>query len=416
MRIGLFGGTFDPFHLGHIQLLTAACRCGQFDKILVVPTGNPPHKMCKDVSMFSYRYEITRLSLSEISDCITIELSDLEMDSEEVSYTLNTVNRIIISDRPEHISLICGSDVLYDIPKWHKPSELLKRADLFVLVRPGFSGNVLQKRLDELSRLYSAKVTFLRAEYVDISSSKIRVMIQEQNPDVSKYLSKSVYQWVLNNKIYHPDYSLKALKKETIETIRRYERMLFSRLSTDRLIHSINTMKEAIRLAVIFGVDPDRCAIAGLLHDCAKYSDPKSDLEDRDFPWDNSTQNDSEKGIPEEILHAYTGKDIARTVFRIFDEDILNAIYYHTTSRANASEIEIVIYVADKIEPGRNFPNIEHIRDIAVKDIRKGHYECLRDIIKMLKKKNKSPHRDTKSAYEMYKNERWFTHEPKMPD
>jgi nicotinate-nucleotide adenylyltransferase len=457
MRIGIFGGTFDPFHIGHAGILEAASESMLFDKIYVIPSSNPPHKNNNAISMASYRFKITKIALESCEFDIPVILNDIELNYDGPSYTLETVRRIRESES-EHadIAIVCGSDILFDIDKWYKPDILMKEVELFVAKRPGYDDTGLNEKVNYLRTEYDAKVRFFDADYIDISSLQIRTMISEGSNEESKYLMPDVYKWINHNKIYNEGNLFSNLSDETIFSINKYERRLREYLTEERLVHSLNTMREAIKLALMYDIDVNKAAIAGILHDCAKFDTvrkeidkiiqeetdessskvnevPESDLfhkpevlskpgvlskKDSDIltthkeDSDDDSKPDKETSryfdfdiecVPYKILHAYLGKTIAAKIYGIQDEDILNAIYYHTTSRYNCSNLEKIIFIADKIEAARDFPRIDEIRKIAYNDMNKGHYECLKDIIKALKNKNVEVHSDTLSAYEQHK-------------
>lgn len=444
MRIGIFGGTFDPFHIGHAGMLESASRSMLFDKIYVIPSANPPHKDNNSITMASYRYKMAKIALENFQFETPVFINDIELDSEGPSYTLSTVKRIKETEKePVTIGIICGSDILFDIDKWYRPAELLKEVEIFVARRPGFDNAGFADKIKYLEAEYDAQIRIFDADYIDISSNEIREMIASGAQEESKYLLPDVYKWIEHNKIYDQGNLFSSLSDDTIDSINRYEKMLRNYLSEERLIHSLNTMREAIKLSLMYDADPDKAAIAGILHDCAKFETVNEELEKlfEAEAADNSettpkkfkdvgTDIESEahtafvkdsvhkskpsqrtreyfdfdiECVPYKILHAYLGKTIASKIYGINDEDLLNAIYYHTTSRYNCSNLEKIIFIADKIEAARDFPRIDEIRKIAYNDMNKGHYECLKDIIKALKNKNVEVHSDTLSAYEQHK-------------
>ena len=136
---------------------------------------------------------------------------------------------------------------------------------------------------------------------------------------------------------------------------------LLESIGEKRYAHSVRVMNEAKKLAAIYGVDIEKAAIAGLMHDCARFEDKsyllkKSDefgiILDRVY-----TENVN-------LLHAHLGMEVAKREYGVSDSDILNAIRYHTTARADMSDLEKIVYLADYIEPKRNFEALEDIRKL----------------------------------------------------
>jgi len=409
MNIGIFGGTFDPFHIGHLSVVNACVESLFFDKIYVVPSFNPPHKVSENISLFSYRFEMARIALDNLKSSTGIVLSDIETEEDGFSYTLNTVRKLNSKNsKNKGLYLICGSDVIYELHKWHKPDLLLKEIGLFIVKRPGYNDSNLEKHIKSVKETYDATIVFAKSEMLDISSEIIRKNLKNNTALADCDLTENVIEFIANNRIYDENYALIGLKKETLKQIVCFEKILRKNLTSKRLIHSLNTMRESVRLAKMFNADIDKCAIAGILHDCAKYSGAEKlyrELICKEQAKVQETLNDAIK-IPDKILHAYWAKTLAREVYGINDKDILDAIYYHTTSRKNPSLIEKIIFVADKIEPERKFPRIDKIRKITYEDLDTGYYECLKDIIKVLEINEAIIHNDTIEAFKFLKDER----------
>lgn len=399
MRIGIFGGTFDPVHMGHLSILSAAASGGFFDRIYVIPSAFPPHKARNSISMSTYRYEMVRIGLKNMNFSIPVILSDIEINRHAVSYTLDTVREINQQcNNSAAIYLICGSDVIFEIEHWHRPYELLSEAGIYLALRPGYTGQELYDRVEKIRSEYSARIEFFIAESIDISSLQLRGMIASEDSDADSYFEPGVLRWIKKNALYNPEYNIFSdINPETISCLAEYEFRLRSLISTQRLVHSLNTMKESVKLSRLFGASPDKCAIAGLLHDCTKHN--KSGM----FTFEEMSLVNGNHidtiGIPAEIEHAYTGSIYAHKDFGIEDEEILNAINFHTTSRPDASLIEKIIFIADKIEPGRNFHRIDEIREIAYRNLDDGLRECLKDIMLHLEQTGKTVHPDTEAAF-----------------
>jgi len=145
-------------------------------------------------------------------------------------------------------------------------------------------------------------------------------------------------------------------------------------ISPHRYKHSENVMEVAVKLAKKYGADASKATIAGLLHDCAKG---KSTAELLELCKKFSIEVDEYKKLHPELLHDEVGAFIAKTDYGIEDEEILNAIRFHTMGRENMSLLEKIIFIADYIEPGRNFPGVETIRKLAYEDLDKSILQAL---------------------------------------
>ncbi|MBS7262150.1 MAG: bis(5'-nucleosyl)-tetraphosphatase (symmetrical) YqeK [Eubacteriales bacterium] len=145
---------------------------------------------------------------------------------------------------------------------------------------------------------------------------------------------------------------------ERVEILGQLRKML----KPDRYLHTLSTEKEALRLAERYGADKEKASLAALLHDCAKNFTPEQQAGYLD-------QIDEESRLIAPVTHAPLSAIVARERFGVQDEDVLNAIRYHTTGREKMSLLEKIIFVADAIEPRRTYPGVEELRDSAQKSL-----------------------------------------------
>ncbi|GMQ57042.1 bis(5'-nucleosyl)-tetraphosphatase (symmetrical) YqeK [Vallitalea sediminicola] len=178
--------------------------------------------------------------------------------------------------------------------------------------------------------------------------------------------------------------------------------ILQKQLHKCRYDHTIGVEITAVSLAELYNVDIDKARMAALLHDCAKNlsNDTKLELCDK---YNIETSDEELKNL--DLIHAQIGSVMAKYVYKIDDPDILDAITYHTTGKANMSSLEKIIYISDYIEPGRTkAPNLEEIRKVANQDLDKALFMILSDTINYLQSSNKYIVPITMEAYEYYKN------------
>ncbi|WP_193774699.1 bis(5'-nucleosyl)-tetraphosphatase (symmetrical) YqeK [Vallitalea guaymasensis] len=177
---------------------------------------------------------------------------------------------------------------------------------------------------------------------------------------------------------------------------------LLKQLSENRYEHTLGVEKTAVSLAKLYNVDIEKARVAALLHDCAKNlsDDKKLELCEK---YNIEVTEEQKKNL--DLIHAEIGSVIAKYEYEIDDEDILNAITYHTTGKPNMSNLDKIIYVSDYIEPGRTkAPNLDEIRRVVMKDLDKALYMILSDTINYLKTSKKYIVPTTMEAYEYYKN------------
>ena len=196
-RIGIFGGTFDPPHLGHLILASEAQTRLQLNRLLWVLTSIPPHKPGQPISPLDDRLAMLKLA---IKDEPGFELSTVDMDRPGPQYTLDTI-KLLAQEYPdaELIPLI-GGDSLHDLPTWHNPVELVAAChQIGVMRRPGDSVDLSQ--LEKQIPGITAKVRFVEAPLLEIASHEIRQRAAEGLP-FRYYLLPSVYQYIMEHKLY----------------------------------------------------------------------------------------------------------------------------------------------------------------------------------------------------------------------
>ncbi len=171
---------------------------------------------------------------------------------------------------------------------------------------------------------------------------------------------------------------------------------LISEIGTERYNHSLRVIETAVELGEIYNADIKKIKKAALYHDCGKIG--STDQIVRMAIEKNLDLSEEDKKSPE-VLHTKLGEYLAKNKYDIEDEDILNAIRYHTTGRADMSLLEKIIYIADYIEPKREFPGVKKVREESKKDLDKSILTALENTINYLESKNEYIHKDTIDAY-----------------
>jgi nicotinate-nucleotide adenylyltransferase len=196
-RIGLFGGTFDPPHLGHLILASEALNQLALTRLLWMLTPNPPHKLDQAITPVENRLAMVERA---IGDEPAFELSHLELDRPGPHYTLDTVRGIKDRDASAEVILVIGSDSLHDLPTWHRAAELVAACgEIGVMHRPGEKAD-----LSELERALpgiSEKVRMVDAPLLEIASSEIRRRAARGEP-FRYYVPPPVHEFILRNGLY----------------------------------------------------------------------------------------------------------------------------------------------------------------------------------------------------------------------
>ncbi len=190
---------------------------------------------------------------------------------------------------------------------------------------------------------------------------------------------------------------------KTLDTKKKLRKAMEKELNPKRYEHTLSVAYTAATLAMIHGEDEEKAILAGLLHDCAKCLPNKKLLsicEKHDLP-----VSEVERQNPAALLHAKAGSFLACKKYNISDEEILNAIRYHTTGRPGMSRLEKILYIADYIEPGRKHAsNLEQIRRMAYQDLDRTLCKILEDTLSYLMSAGGLVDSMTKETYEYYRS------------
>lgn len=172
MQVGVFGGTFDPVHWGHLVLAEEALTGASLDRVLFVPSGLPPHKTRRPLTPLADRANMLRLALEGLDH---FELSNIEAEREGPHYTLETMEHLSAARPQDTLSFILGSDSLLELGTWHRPDAIVERWPLVVLARPGFDPKRAESR-------FTKRMTVIDTVSVAVSSTLIRSRIREGSP------------------------------------------------------------------------------------------------------------------------------------------------------------------------------------------------------------------------------------------
>ncbi len=383
MKITIYGGSFNPPHCGHIEAAHAVQERLEPDKMLIIPASIPPHKDLADGSPdAAERLELTRLAFADIPNA---EVSDIEINREGKSYSADTLEQLMKLYPDAEFTFAMGSDMLLSFEQWYRFRFLLENMTLGVFCRnEGEDARVMQQA-EYLKKTYGARCVFINHEPKPMSSSDIRSMLPERRG--ASYLPEEVYARIIKNGDYGARPELYWLREKA-----------YAMLSPKRVAHVVGCEAEAVNLAMRWGEDPENAAEAGILHDITK----KLVLSDqlilcRKYGIINDTAE--EENV--KLLHAKTGAAIAKDLFNISDE-IYDAIRWHTTGKPDMTLLEKIIYMADYIEPNRDFEGVEKLRKLAYEDLDKAMALGLEMSLEDIRSYGQEPYYATAEAYEWY--------------
>lgn len=370
MKIAVFGGAFNPPHLEHINMIKAALSEG-VDKVIVVPSKNPPHKSCP--TSFLDRVNMLNIALLGVKN---VEIDEIENEDYNVHYSYETIPKLI--NKYGKIEFIIGGDSLIDFHKWKNPEEIIKLVQLDVFYR----GN-RDLEFNKAKEYWQAKGAIIKVfnyKPKDISSTLIRYNLELGFNDG---LDEKVYRYIRENGLFS-EYN------QMLTKISNY-------IYESRFMHCLRTAKYALKVNydLSLGLDYKKVFIAGVLHDLGKATSAKEDLVKFDIPKDS---------IDTPIEHEFTGAIIAKEDFNIQDEDILSAIRYHSTGNKDMTTLQKLIYCADLLEEGRCYGYEEELRQALYEDFEKGFRKCLLSQYNYLKEKGGNIYPLTKIAADYYSN------------
>ena len=354
-RIGIYGGTFNPPHMGHLNAARYALEALRLDMLLMIPTNISPHKaMAEGSPEPKDRLEMVRLCLQDVSNA---QACDIELRRDGPSYTWQTVTQLRQVYPDAELYLLMGTDMFLSFDSWREPQRITAEATLAVFYR-GEKNEVAdieaQKRKMENA---GARVVLVKNPVLDISSTQLRRMLALQC--ASEFLHPGVESYIRKNGFYGTDKNFKNL------TIDALERVVVSLLKPSRVDHVLGCRQAAVELAKRWGVDETDAARAALLHDITKALDGPLQLTlSRAYGMILDTFSIRNT----KTLHALTGSWVAQRIFGENDA-VVSAIASHTTGKPGMNLLETIIYVADYMEPNRDFPGVEELRRLAYTDI-----------------------------------------------
>lgn len=364
MKIGLFGGAFNPPHVEHKKVIDEAKKALGLDKCVIIPSYLPPHKRTADGTPFELRVAMCALSFS---DC---EISEIERYSNDTNYTVNTLAKFKRIYPADKLYFIIGGDSMADLFKWYKPEEILDTVELVVYPREG--------RIDDMHKAISiarelgGKITLLDFESDNISSAEIRCL-SSISASLDGIVSSEVASFISEHKLYGNGFD--DLLKERVND-RTYK-------------HSVRTAAWALRLNRQLALPTQEVFEASFLHDIAKQ-----DTETFGVP------NDAH-GTP--VAHQFRGAQVLSELG--CSDNVVDAVRYHTTGRADMTMLQKLVFCADMTEEGRSYEGLLELREALLADFERGFRLCIKRTYEHLLGKGADIYYLTRDAYLFYQNE-----------
>ena len=334
-RIGVLGGSFDPLHYGHLILADQIRQDANLDKVVLIPAYVSPFKTADMPAEGHHRLEMLKIAAEGHPG---FEISDIELKKDGPSYTYDTLAELKKTlPVDDEIYFIMGTDTFMHISEWKMSEELIRNFGFIIGLRKGYDEEALEKYIEDLKSKYPLNAEYIRIPELEISSTDIKQRIRE-GKSVRFLLPDGVIEYIKKNGLYTNIKDLVRIYAKQNEKPTRY-------------MHTCGVVKMAKELAVKHGVDPEKAEIAAWFHDAFRSA---GNLE-----------------------HGPIAADKLKELFGVEDEDILNAIRFHTTGRPGMSKLEMVLKVADQLEEGRDYPGVEEMREFLKLDIYRCTYELM---------------------------------------
>lgn len=384
MKLALYGGTFDPFHEGHRVLATALADALGLDRVILMPTAQPPHKLKAEMAAGLHRAEMCRLATEgDARFCV----SDLELLRGGASFTADTLDVLCEQYPEDEWYLLTGADMFLTLGTWFRFADIAARATLCAVPRGGVTKAQLEAYAHTLEKS-GARCIVTDVEAPTVSSTDIRARVREGKP-LCGLVAPAVEAYIKCHGLYTDTADAAAPTKEQLCDILR------RRLSESRYAHSLCVADEARRLAERYGADADRAYLAGLVHDVLKNTPPE---EQRRIAEALGVTLDAVEQSAPSLWHARIGAAFLEQVLGIADKEVISAVRYHTTGRADMTLLEEIVFVADLTAVGRDYADVETVRRLADSSLDAAAEYILRWLIQDLNRKGRKVHPDTERA------------------
>ena len=390
MKIGIYVGTYNPPHLCHLAAAKAAVEALGLDRLLLIPAAIPPHKILPECTPSAdQRMDMVRIMADAMLMPGRVTASDMELKREGgPSYTSDTLAELHARYPDDELWLLMGTDMYLTLHQWHEPEKILKLAKVCAFGRAeADTEDVFRPQQKYLADTYGAETRLITIpDLVEISSTELRDLLGSGQG--GEYLLPAVWGHILTNKLYGTDVDLKHLDLPMLRACS------YSMIRQKRVRHVMGVEEEAARLAKRWGADELLARKAGILHDCTKYLElePSKAL-CRQF----GVELDELEQVAVKLLHSKTGACLARDIYGQCDE-VCGAIFWHTTGKPDMTLLEKIVYVADYMEPNRDFEGVEELRRLAYEDLDKALLLGVEMTVEEMKERHQPVHKNTLAA------------------
>ncbi len=363
MKTGIYGGTFNPIHRGHIHLLEEFTKRLSLDRVLLIPTRVPPHKAAPDLASGEDRLQMCRLAVGGRPH---LQISDLELRREGKSFTAETLEELRELFPRDEFYLLMGEDMFLTVEHWYRPETIFSLAAVCATPRSLHGMGKLQMKQDEYQIRYGARCFLEDIPYLPVSSTQVREWVR-MGKDITPLVPEAVADFIRERGIYRKG-------RETMD-FSQLEREVKTHLTERRFYHSQCVAEEAARLARRYGADVEKARLAGILHDIMKDTVPEEQLK---ILTDSGIILTDAQRRNRKLWHALSGAVYLREKLGIEDREIVEAVECHTSGKGNMTLLDKVLFVADYISADRDYPGVEEMRRLADQSLEEAMVEGIR--------------------------------------
>lgn len=386
MRVLIYGGSFNPPHMGHVRSVRTTAEALGADRVLLIPAAVPPHKaLAAGSPSAEERLEMTRLAADMLDGAETL---DIELARGGPSYTSDTLRQLRGAYPGAELVFLVGTDMLISLPDWHEPEVITALASVAVFSREPGRGTEIAEAARRLREGFGATVYEIPGEPVEVSSTEVRGLLRERRG--RELVPPAVYAYIVRKRLYGAKPEFDWLRQRA-----------YSYLKPKRVEHVQGVEQEAVRLAGRWGVPAEDAAEAAICHDITKKLDRIDQLRLCDK---YAIMTDEYERSSEKLLHAKTGAAFAGDLFGLTDE-VKSAIRWHTTGRPDMTALEKITYLADYIEPNRaGFAGLAELRRVCYEDLDAAMELAARMSLDEVSGRGQAPHENTLKAWRYYRN------------
>lgn len=367
MKIGIFGGTFNPIHNGHLKVIKDVKKELSLDIVYIIPTYKTPNKIFRiEIIKPKHRFEMVKRTVKE-EGLPWLKVLDYEYKNKKISYTHKTIDYLKKKHPKDGLFLIMGEDRFSTFNSWKKVDEIKKNSKIVVYRRSHFINKFIPK-----------DVIYLKDNFYNISSTNILKNIEWNN------IPNSAKEYIAKNNLY-----LKSLA--------------FYVLGEKRYEHSVAVASHSKRLSNRFWyLNKNKAYNIGMIHDLFKLH---SDEWLRNYYKQNCPSNKIIRHLPNKALHGFVCSLWLKNEYMLKDNSFLNSIERHTLGHPDATKIDKIIFVADKISTDRKGDKVGKLRKLAYKNLDMTYEKIINELIRKLDSEGIEPHKLTLESSKKYNNQ-----------